>query len=374
MTPLKSPFKNTHIYFSIRFLGEKCICNYYRYFSMFFPPKKLNNYFCDKCNVLCSNKSTWELHIFTAKHKNTDNKKVDIVTKTIYDCSFCGFSSIRLNDWKNHLTTKKHLKNTSKEQTPSYTCQICDKVYSNYKSFWCHSKKCKEKEGEQQKKAVTMNDLILMNDEKNDVYSFMNMLFKENQEMRNFMTEQMKTMVELAKPNITNNQNNIMNGNINKFNINVFLNEKCKNAMNLSEFLESIVVTREDLENNARLGFVDGMTKIIMDNMKRLDLFERSIHCTDSKRETMYIKDDDKWTKEENMDKLNLAIQKVSTKSIQALMKLQDETFTENDNDNDNSCSVIMRNSVAGIERYKLYPKVIKNIARETLIDKNMLT
>jgi len=217
-----------------------------------------------------------------------------------------------------------------------------------------------------------MNDLIVMNNEKNDVYSFMNMLFKENQEMRNFMTEQMKTMVELAKPNITNNQNNIMNGNINKFNINVFLNEKCKNAMNLSEFLESIVVTREDLENNARLGFVDGMTKIIMDNMKRLDLFERSIHCTDSKRETMYIKDDDKWTKEENMDKLNSAIQKVSTKSIQALMKLQDETATEDDNDN--SCSVIMRNSVAGAERDKLYPKVIKNIARETLIDKNMLT
>jgi len=192
-------------------------------------------------------------------------------------------------------------------------------------------------------------------------------------EMRQFMKE---TITEIAKTSsVTNNINGNIQTNNNKFNINVFLNEKCKDAMNLSDFLDSIVVTREDLENNAKLGFVNGMTKIIMDNMKRLDILERSMHCTDFKRETMYIKDNDKWTKEENSEKLNSAIQKISNKSIKTLAEWREEhpDRTNYDSDFYKNCNIIMQNSIASNNRQSYYPKIIKNIARETTIDKNSL-
>jgi hypothetical protein len=171
--------------------------------------------------------------------------------------------------------------------------------------------------------------------------------------------------------------NNTINGNINnnqtnKFNINLFLNEQCKDAMNFSDFIKNIAVSREDLENNAQLGFVDGVSKILIESLKQLDQTERPIHCTDIKRETMYIKDDDKWNKEEDSSKLNKAIQEVTRKSMISLLDWKEENPDYKDRDSAFSerCIVIQQQSMAAHNRDTFFPKVAKLVAKEVMVDK----
>jgi hypothetical protein len=185
--------------------------------------------------------------------------------------------------------------------------------------------------------------------------------------------DMMNKAIEINKTTVTNN-NNTVNGNVNnqtnKFNINVFLNEQCKDAMNLSDFIKGIDVTREDLENNAQLGFVGGISKIFLDNLRQLSVNERPIHCTDLKRETMYIKDDDKWTKETGPAKLNTAILTISQKSARTLLDWKKDNPDYNNHDSEfcTRCIVIQRNSMAGYDRDTYYPKVIKAIAKEVMV------
>jgi hypothetical protein len=175
--------------------------------------------------------------------------------------------------------------------------------------------------------------------------------------------------LECCKPVTINNQTN---NQTNKFNINVFLNETCKNAMNFSDFLKNIEITYQDLENNAQLGFVNGISKIFLDNLKQLGVNERPIHCTDLKREIMYIKDDDKWTKEIDDTKLQKAIQAVSYQSMGKLAKWKQENPDYKDADSEFSqrCLVIQKHTLAGSERGVYYPKVIHALAREVVVVK----
>jgi hypothetical protein len=185
-------------------------------------------------------------------------------------------------------------------------------------------------------------------------------------------TDVQKQVLELCKAGTTNNT---INGNVNntqKFNINVFLNEQCKDAINFSDFIKNIEVSREDLENNAQLGFVDGVSKILIDSLKQLDRSERPIHCTDVKRETMYIKDDDKWNKEEDSSKLNKAIQEVTRKSMGTLMNWKEENpdYKDRDSEFSSRCIVIQQQSMAAHNRETYYPKVVKAVAREVVVEK----
>ena len=152
----------------------------------------------------------------------------------------------------------------------------------------------------------------------------------------------------------------------------MYLNEQCKDAMNFSDFINGIEVSHEDLENNAQLGFVCGISKILIDNLKLMNKNERPIHCTDVKRETMYIKDDNKWTKEENDSKLRSAIQEITRKSICSLMNWKRGNPESDDMDSKFSgrCIVIQQQSMAGYNREVYYPKVIHAIAREVLVNK----
>jgi hypothetical protein len=150
----------------------------------------------------------------------------------------------------------------------------------------------------------------------------------------------------------------------------MYLNEQCKNAINFSDFIKNIEVSREDLENNAQLGFVNGVSKILIDSLKQLDKTERPIHCTDVKRETMYIKDEDKWNKEEDSSKLNKAIQEVTRKSMGTLMNWKEENpdYKDRDSEFSNRCIVIQQQSMAAHNRETYYPKVVKAIAKEVTI------
>ena len=142
--------------------------------------------------------------------------------------------------------------------------------------------------------------------------------------------------------------------------------------MNFADFIKNIEVSHEDLENNAQLGFVNGISKIIMDNLKQLSIYDRPIHCSDAKRETMYIKDENKWEKEEDTKKLTSAIQEVSRQSMKTLCNWQETNpdFQDMDSEFSNKCITMMQQSISGNNRDVYYPKVIRNLAKETMIDK----
>ena len=155
----------------------------------------------------------------------------------------------------------------------------------------------------------------------------------------------------------------------NNISINMFLNDKCKNALNFSEFIQKIEISTNDLENNAQLGFVNGITKIFMDNLQQLTPFERPIHCTDIKREIVYIKDNNTWQKEHEI-LIDNGIQEVSRKSISSLLQWKKENpeYKNMDSDFSNKCIVIQRHSTAMINKHKLYPKIRHNIARKNYL------
>jgi hypothetical protein len=192
---------------------------------------------------------------------------------------------------------------------------------------------------------------------------------KETAEIVNKVIEQANKVIENVKPTC-NISNTTISNNTKAFNINMYLNEQCKDAMNFSDFINGIEVSHEDLENNAQLGFVGGVSKILIDNLKMMNRNERPIHCTDVKRETMYIKDDNKWTKEENDSKLRSAIQEITRKSISTLMAWKRGNPESDDMDSkfSNRCIVIQQQSMAGYNREVYYPKVIHAIAREVFV------
>jgi hypothetical protein len=213
-----------------------------------------------------------------------------------------------------------------------------------------------------------------------------NRLLDENKELRNFIIEQSRVLtehqketsdiinkvVELTKtPNTVINQTTNNNNN-QRFNINLFLNETCKDAINFSDFVKNIQISYEDLENNAQLGFVNGISKIFLDNLKQLDVNERPIHCTDVKRETMYIKDENEWTKQPDDDKLQKAIQTVSYRSMGKLAEWKNENpdYKDCNSEFSQKCLDIQRQTLAGSDRGVYYPKVIHALAREVVVEK----
>ena len=289
-----------------------------------------------------------------------------------YKCDSCDYTCSRSSDWSKHLLTRKHSNRTNRTDLSqkSLACKKCSKEYSARNSLWYHESKCNYQEP--------------------DNNSIIHKLLADNQELRNFIIEQSKTSsnnmnkiieqntdvvakaIECFK-NTTNNTT--INGNVNntqKFNINIFLNEQCKDAINFTDFMKNIEISHQDLENNAQLGFVSGISKIFLDNLKQLGINERPIHCTDVKRETMYIKDEDKWTKEPDDAKLQKAIQTVSYRSIGKLAEWKQENpeYQDVNSEFSNRCLQMHKQTLAGSERDVYYPKVIHALAREVIIDK----
>ena len=333
-----------------------------------------SRFHCDYCDVTCGRPADWQRHISTKKHNQAQNNDSKNTQRFIcLECDYkCGKNSIL----ERHKMSNRHkLRIKTKNEM-----ELHDNMSSNNPSYT-------KLQSQSQCVEITRSESEITHSEsENSRLDYMTIileLMKQTNELKNFIIEQasehkketmeiVNKVIENVKPATTNN-NNTVNGNVNnnqKFNINVFLNEQCKNAMNLSDFINKIEVSREDLENNAQLGFVGGISKIFLDNLRQLSINERPIHCTDLKRETMYIKDDDKWTKETGPGKLNTVIQRISQKSTRTLLDWKKVNPDYNDNDSEFStrCIVIQRNSMAGHDRDTYYPKVIKMIAKEVVV------
>tara|TARA_B100001175_G_scaffold218988_1_gene186295 strand:+ start:1155 stop:2012 length:858 start_codon:yes stop_codon:yes gene_type:complete len=269
-------------------------------------------------------------------------------------CDVCDYSTSSVKDFNKHILTLKHQNRTflnkKSPKIPFFSCE-CGKNYNARNSLWYHKKKC---------------DFNNQNNREMKIDpSLVHELIEQNKDLQS----QLITMVAHKNEIITHNTQN------NQFNINVFLNEHCKNAINFNDFIERIEVTHDDLENNAQLGFVDGITQILINNLKQLTVQERPIHCTDVKRETMYIRENNEWHKDEDKEKINSAIQEVSRKSLKSLIdwKQKNPDYQDLDSEFSNKCIAMHQQSIAGEKTSVYYPKVIHNLARESAINKKLL-
>ena len=246
----------------------------------------------------------------------------------------------------------------------------CGKEYQHRQGLWRHKKKCTHN---------LKKDLA--NEEKQQ--QLVEYLLKENSEFKQLMMEQNKNMLEqnkqmfeLAKNSGNNHHNTTNNNNNNNFNLQFFLNDTCKDAMNIMDFVSQLQVEIKDLEETGRLGFAEGISKIFINGLKQINVNDRPIHCSDFKRETLYIKSNNEWTKE-NEDKLMLtnAIKHVAHKNIKRISEWTKDHPEYNDPDskeNDRYLQIVSE-AMSGAtkeETVKNYNKIIKNIAKETVIDK----
>jgi hypothetical protein len=289
-----------------------------------------------------------------------------------YTCILCDFKCSKLSNYNLHLSTRKHkMKQNETTLVPknavTLCCNNCEKIFNSRTSLWRHKKSC----GEPTMALIKSEDVDYktlfykaMDEIKEQRHDFMEQIHIQHEELKK-KDEIMEQMID--KVGVTNNITNTMN---NSFNINMFLNEECKNAINFSDFIDRIEVSHDDLENNAQLGFVKGITKILMDNLNQLTIQERPIHCTDIKRETLYIKDEDVWNKDNSTKKLECAIQEVSRKSMRSLLDWKQENPDYNDLDSEFSkrCISMQQNSTAICKKESFYPKIINNLAKENSI------
>jgi len=292
-------------------------------------------------------------------------------------CEICDYTTCRKSQYDRHLATDKHkmtvlainVKDSATEKVPNlHICTLCEKTYKDPSGLWRHKKKCQLAKnntdpGEQPIKIVNEpadKELIML-------------LIKDNSDLKHMMLETQNMMMEVIKTGTHNTTNT--NSHNKSFNLNFFLNETCKDAMNITDFVNSIQLQLSDLERVGELGYVDGISNIIMKNLKKLDVTKRPVHCTDKKREVLYVKDEDKWEKENTENKIiRKAIKKVSHKNILMLPQFKDAhpDCSKSDSKYSDQYNKIMVESFggAGDDDSKKEDKIIKNISKTIVIER----
>jgi hypothetical protein len=285
-----------------------------------------DSWYCQKCDYTTSRKSQFDRHVLTAKHKNTD------------DAGTVPYKKV-----------------------PKYVCE-CGKQYSHRQSLHTHKKICEfMKVSPQNSENMDQLTTILMN------------VLKENKECKNLMIEIANK--ETTHTTINNTTNNTTNHN--KFNMHFFLNEQCKDAMNIMDFIASLDLGINDVEEIGELGYVKGISNIILRGLNELDICKRPVHCSDVKRETLYVKDKNVWEKEENgkNEKLKLAIKHVAHKNVKQIPEWQKEhpSYNEYESKENEKYLKIINEAMGGstyVDDEANYNKIIKNVAKEVLIQK----
>jgi hypothetical protein len=283
-----------------------------------------------------------------------------------YICKTCNFNSCNKKDYTRHLLTDKHLlltnPNLKTHKNPIFNC-ICGKSYKHSSSLCGHKKKCNFIENSNEQEIINNNDTTNKDE-------LINYLIKENKEFKNLI-------LEIVKKDTYNNSNNTTNNSHNKtFNLQFFLNETCKDAMNIMDFVDSIKIQLSDLEKVGKIGFVEGISNIIVQSLNSLDETKRPVHCTDSKREVMYVKDEDKWEKEnEEKMKLRKAIKTVAHKNSKMLseFRIKNPDCLKSTSKVSDTYNKLVMEAMGGKGDNDLEKedKIIKNIAKEVVINKH---
>jgi hypothetical protein len=302
-------------------------------FSNNLDAKLCAKYYCSNCDYNTSRKSSFDKHCESIKHKNSQKST---------------FSNILV----------------AKSCNLQFTCEKCEKIFKDRSGLWRHKKKC-----------LNDNEMIVDGINIKDKDALVLHLLKQNGELQN-------KLIELSmEKSITNNNNtntNCNNTTNNAFNLNFFLNETCKDAMNITDFVSSIKLSIEDLENTGRRGYIEGISNIILKNLSNLEQCFRPVHCSDLKREVLYIKDNNKWEKEtEDKPILTKAIKTIANENIKQIKNWRDKNpdCMDSESTKNNLYLKIVSNSMNGLtkeEGTKNINKIISNVAKETVIQKDI--
>jgi hypothetical protein len=280
-----------------------------------------------------------------------------------FECIICDFKCCNKHDYNRHITTRKHHMLTNVDiKNAKNSCKFmcdCGKEYNHRQSLSLHKKKCTNNICKEINEATETVDLS----DKNLILT----LIQQNNELQ-------KQMLEVIKNGT--NINNTTNSHNKTFNLQVFLNETCKDAMNIMDFVDSIKIQLADMESIGELGFVNGMSKLIIKNLKALDENQRPVHCSDPKRDTMYVKDSNVWEKEdsENM-KIKKAIKYIAHKNICALPQWRDKypdcVYSDSKKSDQYNHIVLEAMGGSGDNDEEKANRIVKKIAKEVVIDKN---
>jgi len=302
-------------------------------------------------------------------------------TQKTYSCDICKFITTNHFDHMRHLNTRKHINKTTnvepqKKIESVYVCDVCNKSYHAHSGLWKHKKTCiaktEEKEGEL-KNVLTPSNVT--------PEIFMEII-RQNKDLQELIREDRKIIMELIHKNNqgnTNSHNTTTNSN-NSFNLNFFLNEQCKNALNIYDFVDSLKPTFQDMERTGKLGFVEGITGIFLNGLRELDIYSRPIHCTDLKRESLYVKDNDIWEKEpDDKPRLRKAIKRTANKNLKQIRVWEEQhpDYVDTDTQASEDHIVLAQKLLGGVSQYeteKFENTIIKNVLRGVTIDKEALT
>jgi hypothetical protein len=308
-----------------------------------------------------------------ATEKTTKNEKK-------YICEKCTFITCKKTDYSRHILTAKHKIATDSNNLATknekihklFVCEKCNKDYYDRSGLWRHQKKCNvehQNQDSNQDNIQTNNDLK----EKTDICDkeLVMTLLKQNAELLEIIKNGTNHM------QITNNNHtNQTNCNNKTFNLQVFLNETCKDAMNLSEFIDNIKLQLSDLESIGKLGYVEGISNIIIKSLNALDVKKRPLHCSDIKREIMYVKDEDEWQKEQDdKTRIKSVISSIVSKNLGLLPEFEKKypDYLKPDSKKSDEYNQIIMETMGGLpgNGEKNKEKIIRNIAKKVVIDKN---
>ena len=318
-------------------------------------PKNAEIFHCNKCNFKCSKKSNYDQHLLTRKHNMELNG----------------------NDWK----------------SKNAVCENCEKTFKTASGLWKHQQKCANKQMLQQNEPYLPHNEPEPEISKRDILTILEQnqeLLTSNQEFKQLMLDQsrqiqeqqeenqalQKQLIEAVKVSGSHIENQTINNNNQKFNLQFFLNEQCKDAINMSDFIENMELDIEDLTETGRLGYVGGISRILVNKLQEMDIYKRPLHCTDMKRETLYIKENDEWAKEDNSkEKMSSIIGKVANKNCRNIQKWTDDHPEYQVFDSlDNMEYIRLTQAVLGgfgeQECKQFKDKIIRGVIKEVMVNK----
>ena len=327
-------------------------------------------------------KTTW--NFFFRKYRLMESNNLGSKGSAKFECLSCNYFTCRKSQFNRHILTDKHLlliNPNKKEPEDKLRCK-CGKIYKHQSTLCAHKKKCEFKEEK--------IDPVATNTEFKMLTELFKLQMNENNDLKELMKEQSKQIYEQHKENqklqqqlieiakeVKTTTNTNCNNNTNNFNLQFFLNEQCKDALNISDFINQLQIKLTDLDMVGKIGYSEGISKIFIRGLKELDIFKRPIHCSDLKREVMYVKDKDSWEKDnEEKNKMKTAIKHVAAKNFKQIQEWKEE---HPDSEDYNSITHmeyhnIMLQSTGGIsceDEDKKNEKIIRNIAKEVVIDKS---
>jgi hypothetical protein len=321
------------------------------------------NFVCEKCNYFTSRKSQFDRHILTSKHQNVDKMLTNVdILELKSSVAYYGNEDLFIDE-KSVDSVKKSSTAKQTDNLSIINC-ICGRSFSHRQSLYVHKKKC-----------IVLKGTETMEENEPITKELVVQLIKQNQKLQDMLYEQSNKMFDLAKDGKNINSNNTTNNNT-QFNLNFFLNEQCKDALNLTDFVDSLNVKLKDLEYTAKTGYAEGISNIFIKALSDLNVHIRPLHCSDSKREIIYIKENGEWNKDdENKSKLTKAIKIVGSKNIKQITEWQkanpdymNPSSKQNDRYMKMLCNVMSGSTKE--ESEKNYEKIIRKIAKEVVIDK----